>query len=304
MIEPFRPGVMEKLGLGPDECRKRNKKLVYARLTGFGQTGPYSQMAGHDNNYLAIAGVLAQLGRASEAPFFPQNLLADFAGGGLMCALGIVMALLERKKSGQGQVIDCAMVEGAAYLASMSYVSRNMIYGRDRGTNMLDGGAPFYEVYETADQKYMAVGAIEPQFFKSLLQGLGFPEEDEIWGNQLSTDKWPQQRVAIARVFKSKTQQQWTEVFRALDACVTPVLSWKDLDDNPHTRDRQLTVDVDGEKQISPAPRLSRTPAVAGKQEPEVGGDTDDVLGKFVSARKLAKLRAAGVIAGQPKPKL
>jgi alpha-methylacyl-CoA racemase len=306
LIEPFRPGVMEKLGLGPEECAKRNKGLVYARLTGFGQTGKYSQMAGHDNNYLAVAGVLSALGRAEEKPFFPQNLLADFAGGGLMCALGVAMALLERAKSGQGQVVDVAMVDGAAYLASMSYVARNALYGMPRGTNMLDGGAPFYEVYECADAKYVAVGAIEPQFFKRLLAGLGVALEDELWQNQLNTALWPQQKRQIAAIFKSKSQAEWSRVFDKEDACVTPLLTWEHLESHPHTgaAGRGLVVDVNGEKQIAPAPRLLRTPATPGAQEPETGEHTEEVLSRWLSQSQIDQLRAHGAIAGAKRSRL
>ena len=306
IIEPFRPGVMEKLGLGPEECTRRNKGLVYARLTGFGQSGKYAQMAGHDNNYLAIAGVLSSLGRAEEKPFFPQNLLADFAGGGLMCALGVAMALLERGRSGQGQVVDVAMVDGAAYLASMSFVSRNALYGMPRGTNMLDGGAPFYEVYECADAKYVAVGAIEPQFFKQLLHGLGVSTEDELWHNQLNTAMWPQQKRQIAALFKSKSQAEWTRVFEGQDACVTPVLTWEHLESHPHTgtAGRGLVVDVNGEKQIRPAPVLMRTPATAGRQEPEVGEHTEEVLSQWLTPAQIEQLRNFGAIAGAKRSRL
>ncbi len=304
LLEPFRPGVMEKLGLGPDECSKKNKRLVYARLTGFGQTGKYSQLAGHDNNYLAMSGVLSTLGRAEEKPFSPQNLLADFAGGGLMCALGITMALLERGRSGLGQVVDAAMVDGAAYLASMSFVSRNSLYGMPRGTNMLDGGAPFYEVYECADAKYVAVGAIEPQFFSLLLTGLGIPVDDDLWTSQMNPSLWPQQKRRFSALFKKKTQAEWAKIFDGVDACVTPLLTWDGLEKTSASAGRPLVVDVNGEKQIRPAPVLSRTPAVAGQAEPEVGEHTEEVLGEWMTPAQIEQLRAFGVIAGARKPRL
>lgn len=298
LIEPFRPGVMEKLGLGPTDVHKRNPGLVYARLTGFGQTGKLANMAGHDNNYLAISGVLGALGRAKERPFFPQNLLADFAGGGLMCAMGVMAALLERSRSGQGQVVDAAMVDGAAYLASMSYVARNELYGGPRGTNMLDGGAPFYEVYKCADGKFVAVGAIEPQFYRKLLEGLQVPAEDDLWNNQLNTNEWPKQKRHFAHLFRKKSQAEWTRIFEGSDGCVTPVLTWDDLDKYEHTgsKGRGLVVNVDGEKQIRPAPLLSRTPGKAGEREPEMGEHTEQVLRSWMDADRIASLKSKGAI--------
>lgn len=302
IIEPFRPGVMEKLELGPKECQGRNDGLIYARLTGFGQSGKYADRAGHDNNYLAISGVLGALGRAKHRPHPPQNLLADFAGGGLMCALGIMMALFEKTKSGKGQVIDAAMVDGSAYLASMSYVARGVLYGQPRGTNMLDGGAPFYDVYQCSDKRYVAVGAIEPQFYSKLLGGLNIPEDDDLWTNQLNTSMWPKQKRQIAAKFKSKPQSAWLKIFGETDACVTPVLKWDDLETNEHTgpKGRNLVVDVGGEKQIRPAPVLSRTPGVAeGKEEPEVGANTREVLSGFLSKQVIDDLALKGIIAGE-----
>ncbi|KAI8335721.1 CoA-transferase family III domain-containing protein [Chlamydoabsidia padenii] len=241
LLDPFRPGVMEKLGLGPQELHQINPGLIFARLSGFGQTG--SMSAGHDINYLAISGVLEMLGRKDHPPSFPLNLLADFAGGGLMCVMGILMALLERTKSGKGQVVDANMTSGTAYLNTFPYLMRRqgLVWSGDRGTNMLDGGAHFYKVYKTKDERYMAVGAIEPQFYAALLHGLGLNETD--LPGQLENEHWPAMKARFATLFASKTQLEWTRIFDGTDACVTPVLSTEES--HPP----------------QPAPLLSRTPA-------------------------------------------
>lgn len=299
LIEPFRPGVMEKLGLGPEAVLGLNKRMVYARLTGFGQHGKYSAMAGHDNNYLAVSGVLAALGRKGEPPHFPQNILADMAAGGMMCAMGVVFALMERHRSGLGQVVDCAMVDGSAYLASMSYTARNVLYGNEPGANMLDGGAHFYQVYACKDGKFMAVGAIEPQFYRELLQGLGIAPDDELWTSQMDPTLWGAHTERISGIFRSRSQEHWVKTFHGKDACVTPVIDWSKIEET----ERNLVVNVDGEKQIAPAPRLGRTPAVAGKREPDTGEHTRQVLlGLGLSESKLRQLAASGAIAGAELP--
>ncbi|XP_061732574.1 alpha-methylacyl-CoA racemase isoform X3 [Nerophis ophidion] len=225
VLEPYRKGVMEKLRLGPQELLKENPGLVYARLTGYGQSGMYASAAGHDINYLAMSGLLSRLGRSGEKPYAPLNLLADFAGGGLTCALGIVLALLERTKSGKGQIIDASMVEGAAYVGSFVWKSHSIgMWDRPRGENMLDSGAPFYDTYLTSDAKYMAVGAIEPQFYQQLLQGLEL-DADQL-PPQMSFDDWPQLRRIFSERFALKTQADWSRIFDGTDACVTPVLSF------------------------------------------------------------------------------
>ncbi|ORZ14536.1 CoA-transferase family III domain-containing protein [Absidia repens] len=265
VLDPFRPGVMEKLGLGPDELYAINPRLVFARLSGFGQTGSGSMAAGHDINYLAISGVLEMLGRQNGAPAFPMNLLADFAGGGLMCVMGILMALLERAKSGKGQVVDANLTSGTSYLNTFPYLMRQqgLIWSGERGTNMLDGGAHFYEVYKTKDGRYMAVGAIEPQFYAALLHGLGLDKDNNMPG-QLDSEHWPSLKTKFSTIFATKTQLEWTEIFDGTDACVTPVLSTDECipgtdatsiaSKKQHAWPRQAAPP-------QPAPLLSRTPA-------------------------------------------
>ncbi|OZJ04499.1 hypothetical protein BZG36_02257 [Bifiguratus adelaidae] len=276
VIEPFRAGVMEKLGLGPDVLLKENEKLVYARMTGWGQRGPMANVAGHDINYIAMSGILHSLGRKGEKPSFPINLFGDFAGGGFMCAFGIIMALLERTKSGKGQVIDAAMVQGASYLSSFVYNMKKhgLMLTEERGTNLLDGGAPFYEVYETKDGKFMAVGALEPQFYQLLVKGLGF-QEDEL-PSQMDMSGWPEMRKAFTDRFKSKTQDEWTSVFLHIDACVTPIL---DFDyGSEHEKTFKLAPPP------SPAPLLSRTPA-----KPVPTDDDADMLDAGKHTRSVLK---------------
>ena len=239
LIEPFRAGVMEKLGLGPQDLIKENPGLIYARLTGYGQEGPYAKMAGHDINYLATSGVLSRLGRSGQPPVAPVNLLADFAGGGLTCAMGIMAALFERTRSGQGQVIDSNMVEGAAYVGSWLYLSQQMmIWGQPRGKNVLDTGAHFYETYETSDGAFMAVGAIEPQFYAEMLSKL---EIDPFDLPQSLADSAELKR-ALAEKFKSKTKAEWAEIFDGSDACVTPVLELEEAPEHPHNKSRKAFV--------------------------------------------------------------
>uniref|UniRef100_A0ABI0P159 Solute carrier family 45 member 2 n=2 Tax=Bos TaxID=9903 RepID=A0ABI0P159_BOVIN len=237
MLEPFRPGVMEKLQLGPEILQKENPRLIYARLSGFGQSGRFSKMAGHDINYLALSGVLSRIGRSGENPYAPLNLLADFGGGGLMCAMGIIMALFERTRSGKGQVIDASMVEGTAYLSSFMWKTQETgLWEQPRGQNMLDGGAPFYTTYRTADGGFMAVGAIEPQFYELLIKGLGL-KSDEL-PNQLSMKDWPEMKKKFADIFAKKTKAEWCQIFDGTDACVTPVLTFEEVTHHGHNKDR------------------------------------------------------------------
>ncbi|PKY53790.1 CoA-transferase family III [Rhizophagus irregularis] len=223
LIEPFRPGVMEKLGLGPDILCNLNEKLIYVRLTGFGQEGKFSNIAGHDINYLAVSGILSLLGRKNENPMFPLNILADFAGGGLISVLGILLALIARLKSGKGQVIDVAMVDGVKYLSTYPYLMKltNQMWTKPRGENILDGGAHFYEVYKTKDNKFMAVGAIEPQFYAELLKRLNL--DANLLPFQLDSSKWNNMKQLFTNIFKTKKQEEWTQIFYKSDACVTPV---------------------------------------------------------------------------------
>ncbi|XP_033890415.1 alpha-methylacyl-CoA racemase [Acipenser ruthenus] len=298
LIEPFRNGVMEKLGLGPNEILKDNPRLIYARLTGFGQSGSYAKAAGHDINYVAMSGLLSMLGRHNENPYAPLNLLADFAGGGLICAMGIVLALLERVKSGQGQVIDTSMVEGAAYVGSFLWKSQNLgLWNRSRGENMLDSGAPFYETYKTADGKYMAVGAIEPQFYEELIKGLDLDSSQ--LPLQMSFSDWPELKRIFTETFASKTQAEWSKIFDGTDACVTPVLSLDEVSSHPHNRERgSFIVDAQGEISPRPAPLLSRTPAMPCLSGgPLIGEHTDLVLAEHgYSKDEIAKLQSSGII--------
>ncbi|XP_023120447.1 alpha-methylacyl-CoA racemase [Amphiprion ocellaris] len=298
VLEPYRKGVMEKLGLGPAELLMENPRLIYARLTGYGQTGSYATAAGHDINYLAMSGLLSRLGRSGEKPYAPLNLLADFAGGGLTCALGIVLALLERTKSGKGQVIDASMVEGAAYTGSFIWKSRSIgLWDRSRGENMLDSGAPFYDTYQTSDGKYMAVGAIEPQFYNQLLQGLELNTGD--LPPQMSFDDWPELRRIFTQRFASKTQADWSRIFDGTDACVTPVLTFEQVSSHPHNQERGSFVkDSSGQESPRPAPVLSRTPAEPGLgSSPDPGEHTVEVLEEYgFASSEIDKMVAAGVV--------
>lgn len=263
LIEPFRPGVMEKLGLGPTEIMNENPRLIYARLTGFGQNGSHAARAGHDINYVALSGILSLFGRKGERPTAPINLAADFAGGGLLCAFGILAALLERHHSGKGQILDHAMVEGAAYVGSWLIRSQSLpVWGKPRGENILDTGAHFYDTFETKDGKYMSVGALEPQFYKELLQGLDLPNNISQYEDD---DK---ARHLLEAVFRTKTRDEWTEIFSNRDACVFPVLELDEVDKYPHNRERNAFLERSKTKENqlvpTPAPKLSRTPAVSG----------------------------------------
>ncbi|XP_037981076.1 alpha-methylacyl-CoA racemase [Motacilla alba alba] len=294
LIEPFRHGVMERLGLGPEVLLQENPRLIYARLTGFGQTGKYAKSAGHDINYLALSGVLSKLGRKNENPYAPVNLLADFAGGGVMCALGIVIALFERAKSGKGQVIDASMVEGVAYLSSFLWKSQNLgLWSQPRGENLLDSGAPFYEIYRTSDGKFMAVGAIEPKFYNQLIKGLGL-NLDELPA-QMSFSDWPEMKKKFASIFAQKTQAEWCSIFDSTDACVTPVLSFEDAASHQHNKERSSFIKNDpGEISPRPAPVLSRTPAVPScKRDPFIGEHTEEILLEYgFTKQEIAKLHS------------
>ncbi|CAJ1070759.1 alpha-methylacyl-CoA racemase [Xyrichtys novacula] len=298
ILEPYRKGVMEKLGLGPHELLKENPRLIYARLTGYGQSGSYASAAGHDINYLAVSGLLSRLGRSEEKPYAPLNLVADFAGGGLTCALGIVLALLERTKSGKGQIIDASMVEGAAYVGSFIWKSQAIgMWDRPRGQNMLDSGAPFYDTYQTSDGKHMAVGAIEPQFYRQLLKGLEL-DAGEL-PPQMSLSDWPELRRIFTERFASKTQEEWSKIFDGTDACVTPVLSFDQVSLHPHNRDRASFIkDSSGAESPRPAPVLSRTPAEPSLiSDPVIGEHTVEVLKEYgFTSTEIDQMRTAGVV--------
>ncbi|XP_033935286.1 alpha-methylacyl-CoA racemase [Pseudochaenichthys georgianus] len=300
VLEPYRKGVMEKLGLGPQELLKENPRLIYARLTGYGQSGSYASAAGHDINYLAMSGLLSRLGRSGEKPYAPLNLIADFAGGGLSCALGIVLALLERERSGRGQVIDASMVEGAAYMGSFAWKSQSIgMWVRPRGENMLDSGAPFYDTYQTSDGKYVAVGAIEPQFYTQLLKGLDL--DPGSLPPQMSFTDWPELRQIFTERFASKSQEDWSQVFDGTDACVTPVLSFQQVSSHPHNQERHsFLTDSNGEESPRPAPVLSRTPAEPSlSADPFIGEHTVEVLNEFgFKSEEIEQLMTHGVVEG------
>eukprot|EP00117_Sycon_ciliatum_P045896 scpid56554/ scgid32940/ Alpha-methylacyl-CoA racemase; 2-methylacyl-CoA racemase len=306
VLEPYRPGVMEKMGLGPAELMQENKRLIYARLTGFGQKGVFSQMAGHDINYLSMSGMLSMLGRHGEKPTPPINLLADFAGGGLMCALGITMALLERAQSGKGQVIDASMVQGAAYIGTFLKTSQNLgLWTGERGQNFLDTGAPFYDTFVTSDGQHMAVGAIEGQFYKELIKGLEI--DPESLPPQVSLDDWPQVKDTIAKKFASRTRDEWCKVFDGTDACVTPVLSMEEAAEHPHNKALgTYFTDDEGESMPAPAPVLSRSAAKpAHGRQPMVGEHTEEVLTESgFSRREISELSQQGAIRTKDMSKL
>ncbi|XP_078407834.1 alpha-methylacyl-CoA racemase [Cetorhinus maximus] len=298
LIEPFRRGVMEKLGVGPEDILRQNPKLIYARLTGFGQSGLYSRNAGHDINFIAMSGLLSKFGRKGENPYAPLNVVADFAGGGVMCAMGIILALYERIQSGKGQVIDASMVEGAAYCSSWLWKSQQLsIWNQQRGENLLDTGAPFYETYKTSDGKYMAVGALEPQFYDQLIEGLGL--DSTKLPPQMSQSDWPELKRIFTEAFAAKSQEQWTKIFDGTDACVTPVLSFQEAFSHPHNQKRgSFITDVDGQVSPRPAPLLSRTPAIISlERDPEVGEHTQLVLTEYgFTKEQINKLQSNGII--------
>jgi alpha-methylacyl-CoA racemase len=296
IVEGFRPGVAERLGFGPDVCAERNPRLIFARMTGWGQDGPLAPTAGHDIDYIAISGALGPIGRAGERPVPPLNLVGDFGGGGMLMALGILAALVERATSGAGQVVDAAMVDGSALLTSFIYGMLGSGAWQDkRGSNLLDGGAPFYDTYVTADGGSVAVGALEPQFYAALLAGLGLA--DAGLPSQHDRARWPELRERFAAAFVSRSRDEWAEVFAGTDACVSPVLTLAEAPVHPHAVARNAFVDVGGVVQPAPAPRFGRTGAARPAPPPRPGADTDAVLaGLGFSDADVADLRARGVI--------
>ena len=297
LLEPFRPGVMEKLGVGPKVAMERNPGLVYARLTGWGQEGPYAAMAGHDIDYIALSGALSLFGRPGAKPLPPVNLLGDFAGGGMLCALGIVLALFERSRSGKGQVVDAAMVDGAAHLTSFLYGFFHAgFWSKEAGTNLLDTGAPFYDTYRTSDGGYMAVGAIEPQFYALLLKGLDL--DADALPHQMDRERWEEMRDLFTRTFASRTREEWTRVFDGTDACVAPILALDEAAAHPANAARGVFVPgIGGKPMPGPAPRLSRTPGHGAPSAPMPGADTEAVLAEAgIGSDRIAELRAAGAV--------
>ncbi len=281
LIEGFRPGVTERLGLGPEDCAKVNDRLVYARMTGWGQTGPRSQQAGHDINYISLNGLLHAIGRVGERPVPPLNLVGDFGGGSMFLLLGILSALWERQTSGKGQVIDAAMVDGSSVLAQMMWGMRDMgVWTDERGTNMLDGGAPYYDTYECADGRYVSVGAIEPQFYAAMLDGLGLDPADLPAQNDRS--RWPELRARFTEVFAGKDRDHWAKVFADSDACVTPVLAFGEVEIEPHITERNTFYRVGNGLQPLPAPRFSRSTPLEPRPPRPPGSDTESVLNDWV----------------------
>lgn len=296
LFEPFRPGVAERLGFGPEACLERNPRLVYGRVTGWGQDGPVAARAGHDINYIALAGALEPLGRRDGPPVPPLNVVGDFAGGGLLLAFGIVCAVLEAQRSGQGQVVDAAMVDGASLLMSMFHSLRALGVWHDvRGTNELDTGSHYYQVYETADGLFVAVGAIEPHFYAVLLAGLGLAPEEFPQGEP---SRWPELAERFAEVFRTRTRDEWVAVFEGQDACLSPVLSLAEVPSHPHHVARDAFLNVGGVVQPAPAPRFSRTPGKVRWPSPPAGHDTERVLHGLLgySPTRIGSLREQGVL--------
>jgi alpha-methylacyl-CoA racemase len=296
LIDPFRPGVVERLGIGPEPCLKRNPKLVYGRITGWGQEGPLADKAGHDINYIALAGVLGAIGRKGEAPLPPLNLVADYGGGGMLLAVGMLAGLIESMKSGRGQVVDAAMIDGAALLLGMITGLRGAgLWSDARGTNLLDSGAHFYEVYETRDGKHVAVGAIEPQFYANLIDKLGLA--GDALPAQMQQTSWPAMKARFAAIFKTKTRDEWCAIMNEADTCVAPVLSIDEAPMHPHARARGAFIEIDGAAQPAPAPRFSRTPSGGPAIAAKPGAHTNELLSeaKF-SGDEIAALQASGII--------
>jgi len=268
LLDCFRPGTCERLGIGPDDCAAVNPRLIFARITGWGQDGPLAMTAGHDINYLSQTGALSAIGYRDRPPVAPLNLVADFGGGSMFVLLGIVAALYERERSGKGQVIDAAMVDGVSILAQMMWTMKATGSLKDQRVSfLLDGGAPYYRTYETSDGEYMAVGSIEPQFFAQLISGLGL-SPDEV-PNQFELGRYDEMKAIFTERFASRTRDEWTEVFAGTDACVTPVLNWSEAAANEHLKARSTVVMVDGVDQAAPAPRFSRTPPAVGGTPPK-----------------------------------
>ncbi|HVV19749.1 MAG TPA: CaiB/BaiF CoA-transferase family protein [Pseudonocardiaceae bacterium] len=277
LLEGLRPGVAERLGVGPEQCQAVNPGLVYGRMTGWGQDGPMAARAGHDINYISLTGALHAIGRDGERPPVPLNLVGDFGGGAMFLVTGVLAALWERQRSGRGQVVDAAMVDGTSVLLQMMWAMRGVgAWTDDRDANLLDGAAPFYDTYTCADGRWIAVGALEPQFYAALLAGLGLADED--LPAQLDRSGWPRLRARFTEVIATRTRDEWTEVFAGVDACVTPILSFDEAPKHPHLAARNTVVTVDGIPQAAPAPRFSRTPTDLPTPPPVTGGDNAAVL--------------------------
>jgi alpha-methylacyl-CoA racemase len=298
IIEGFRPGVTERLGLGPDDCLARNPKLVYGRMTGWGQDGPYSQAAGHDINYIALAGALEPIGRRGEAPVPPLNLVGDFGGGGMYLAFGVVCALFEAQRSGQGQVVDTAMVDGAASLMNMFWAMKATGFWNDeRGTNLLDTGSHFYDVYQCADGNYISLGSIEPQFYAELLRLSGLGGQSDL-PPQMDRAQWPAMKERVTALIATRTRDEWCQIMEHSDVCFAPVLTMDEATRHPHNVARGTFVDAFGLTQAAPAPRFSRTPPELVRPAPHPGQHTDEVLRDAgLADDDIVKLHQTGAVA-------
>ena len=298
LIEGFRPGVMERLGVGPDVCLARNPRLVFGRMTGWGQSGMYAQAAGHDINYIALAGALAHFGRAGEAPVPPLNMVGDFGGGGMFLAYGVVCALLEAQRSGHGQVVDTAMVDGAAVLMSMFWAFKaiGMFDENARGTNLLDTGAHFYDVFRCADGQYVSIGSIEPQFYAELMRLTGLDGDPE-FARQMDKASWPHLKQRLAEVFATRTRAEWCEIMEATDVCFAPVLTMSEAAAHPHNVERGTFIEVGGMQQPAPAPRFSRTAPVVESAPAHPGQHSREVLVDWgVAPDRIESLLASGAV--------
>lgn len=298
LIEGYRPGVMERLGLGPDPCLQRNPRLVYGRMTGWGQNGPLAALAGHDINYIAMAGALHGIGEADRGPVPPLNLVGDFGGGGAYLCIGMLAALLEARQSGKGQVVDAAIVDGTASL--MAQFHGRVAHGdwlERRGANAFDSGSHFYNVYETADGEHVAVGAVEGKFYRELLDGLGLADDPDFRDRQMDRAAWPRLKARMAAIFRTRTRAQWCQAMAGRDACFTPVLRIGEAPGDPHAQARRAYVDVGGIIQPAPAPRFSRTPSAVGSAAPRPGADSAIILAELgYDDAQIAALRGAGDI--------
>ena len=296
LLEGYRPGVTERLGLGPAQCLARNERLVYGRMTGWGQTGPYASMAGHDIDYIALSGALGSIGTKGR-PLPPLNLVGDFGGGGMLLAMGVLAAAFSARESGKGQVVDAAMVDGSALLMTSHHgFLADGWWSAERESNLLDGAAPFYTTYETSDGRHMAVGALEPQFYAALLEGLDLEGDD--LPPQMDRDGWPRLREAFAEKFKLRTRDEWERRFTGTDACVAPVLSMEEAPFHPHNRERSSFITVDGVTQPAPAPRFSDTPSSTPSSPVRPGDHTSEVLAELgISPEQIGRLRESGVVA-------
>ncbi len=304
LIERFRPGVAERLGCGPEVCAERNPRLVFGRMTGWGQDGPYAPTAGHDINYIALAGVLAHLGREGEKPTPPINLVGDFGGGGMLLAFGVVCALLEAQRSGAGQVVDAAMVDGSAVLMTMMWAFKAMgIWSDERGTNMLDTAAHFYDTYECSDGQFVSIGSIEPQFYLQLLEHTGlaklYEEAGDELPHQMDRARWPELKARLTEIFLTRTRDEWCSTMEGTDICFAPVLTMDEATRHPHNVERGTFVEVAGITQPAPAPRFERTPAEIQRPPAHTGQHTDEILSEWLGAdaERITALRTAGTVA-------